>query len=213
MKPHQYDSPSALTYAQPCVHFPLQHVAAYSAMYNAFVDADVLATIHDVASRLAASAASPEEWASSELGRFVQFTDNRSQNRVRKILSRYTDRTLQEQETLLRVKRERSALAARYFPAGKSSLLASRAKGLSSFCLAETMAVDSDLRHECTILATGGIFRSHFRCLARNRCILCTNIRPGRLVQYYDSHFFTTHPGARLWTDARSRRFFNVLRV
>ncbi len=50
-----------------------------SAMYNVFVDEDVLSTIHEVASRLAASAVSSAEWASTELGSFVLFADERSQ--------------------------------------------------------------------------------------------------------------------------------------
>ncbi|CAM9703054.1 unnamed protein product, partial [Pylaiella littoralis] len=54
----------------------------FSAMYNMFVDADVLSTVRDVAGRLAASAASLDLWSSSELGRLVHFTDDRSQDRV-----------------------------------------------------------------------------------------------------------------------------------
>ncbi len=55
----------------------------FSAMYNMFVDAEVLEMIYDVAGRLAASATSPEKWASTELGRLVRFADDRSQNRIR----------------------------------------------------------------------------------------------------------------------------------
>lgn len=55
----------------------------FSAMYNMFVDAEVLEMIHDVAGRLAALATSPEKWASTELGRLVRFADDRSRNRIR----------------------------------------------------------------------------------------------------------------------------------
>ncbi|CAM9318377.1 unnamed protein product, partial [Ectocarpus sp. 13 AM-2016] len=54
----------------------------FCALFNMFVDAEVLATVWDVAGRLAASAASPAEWASTELGSFVHFSDDRSQDRV-----------------------------------------------------------------------------------------------------------------------------------
>ncbi|CAN0216257.1 unnamed protein product, partial [Ectocarpus sp. 6 AP-2014] len=54
----------------------------FCALFNMFVDAEVLATIRDVAGRLAASAASPTEWASTELGSFVHFSDDRSRDRV-----------------------------------------------------------------------------------------------------------------------------------
>ncbi|CAM9319522.1 unnamed protein product, partial [Ectocarpus sp. 12 AP-2014] len=54
----------------------------FCALFNMFVDVEVLATIRDVAGRLAASAASAAEWASTELGSFVHFSDDRSQDRV-----------------------------------------------------------------------------------------------------------------------------------
>lgn len=50
-----------------------------STMYNMFVDEDVLSTIHEVAGRLTASAVSSAEWALTELGSFVHFTDEHSQ--------------------------------------------------------------------------------------------------------------------------------------
>lgn len=119
-------------------------------MYNMFVDADVLSTIHDVAGRLAASAVSAAEWASTEIGGFVHFSDERSQNRVRKILSSYTDGSLQEQEMFMRVRKERSAFLNTYMPKGKKINFLSRAMGLSSFRLAETMRANCDMRRQCT---------------------------------------------------------------
>lgn len=119
-------------------------------MYNVFVDEAVIATIHDAAGRLAASAATPSEWASTELGRFVRFTDDRSRDRVRKILSSYTDRSLQEERVLTKIRRERSSFLADYFPGGVKGVFVSRAMGLSSYRLAETIAAYNDMRHECT---------------------------------------------------------------
>ncbi len=57
---------------------PQSVVLLFSVMYNMFVDEDGLSTIHDVAGRLAASAVSSAEWASTELGSFVDFTDEHS---------------------------------------------------------------------------------------------------------------------------------------
>lgn len=119
-----------------------------SAMYNMFVDADVLSTIQDVAGRLAASAVTPDLWASTELGQIVHFTDDRSQDRVRKIFSCYTDGTLQDKDVFMRVRRERSSFLATYMSQGGNTL--SRAMGLSSFRLAETMEANAKMRRKCT---------------------------------------------------------------
>eukprot|EP00752_Nemacystus_decipiens_P011512 g10222.t1 len=122
--------------------------AIFCAMYNVFVDEDVASMIQDVAGRLAASAAVPPEWAATELGRLVRFTDDRSRDRVRKILSSYTDGSLQEPGVLSRVKRERSSLFAAYLPAGGESFrVVSRAMGLSSFLLPETTHAYNDMVH------------------------------------------------------------------
>ncbi|CAM9691691.1 unnamed protein product [Ectocarpus fasciculatus] len=71
-------------HAEDCGALFAQRIGViFCAMFNMFVDADVLATVRDVAGRLAASAASPAEWASTELGSFVRFSDDRSQDHLR----------------------------------------------------------------------------------------------------------------------------------
>lgn len=120
-----------------------------SAMYNMFVHTDVLATIQDVAGRLAASATSREVWASTELGHFVHFTDDRSQDRVRKFFSSYTDGSLQEKEVFMRVRRERTSFLATYMSKDNKNIL-SRAMGLASFRLGETMVANAKMRRQCT---------------------------------------------------------------
>ena len=151
----------------PC-HFPVpppltRATAAFSAMYNMFIDKDVLSTIHDVASRLASSAATPSEWASTELGGLVRFTDDRSQDRVRKILSAYTDGSLQEKGMFMRIRKERSSFLATYMPKGKNINFLSRAMGLSSLRLSETMVANDDMRRQCKTRPPGVI--SCFSCL------------------------------------------------
>ena len=119
-------------------------------MYNMFIDKDVLSTVHDVAGRLASSSATPSECASTELGGLVRFTDDRSQDRVRKILSAYTDGSLQEKGMFMRIRKERSSFLATYMPKGKrTNYLISRAMGLSSSRMAETMGASDELRHQC----------------------------------------------------------------
>ncbi|CAN0500685.1 unnamed protein product, partial [Ectocarpus sp. 8 AP-2014] len=86
----------------------------YSSMYNSFVDAEVLEMIESVAGRLAAAAESPSTWASAELGRLVRFADDRSQQRVCKILAAYADGSLQSEGAAARVKRERAAVIGTY---------------------------------------------------------------------------------------------------
>lgn len=121
----------------------------FCAMFNMFVDADVLATVRDVAGRLAASAASPAEWASTELGSFVRFSDDRSQDRVRKIWSSYTDGSLQETGVFTKIRQERSSFLAKYMPKGKKLNFVSRAMGLASCRLPETMEANSKMRRQC----------------------------------------------------------------
>ncbi|CAM9189713.1 unnamed protein product, partial [Hapterophycus canaliculatus] len=55
----------------------------FSAMYNTFLDAGILKTIDDVARRLAASAASPGDWVSTELGKIIRFADDRSREHLK----------------------------------------------------------------------------------------------------------------------------------
>lgn len=121
----------------------------FCAMFNMFVDADVLTTIRDVAGKLAASAASPAEWGSTELGSFVHFSDDRSQDRVRKIWSSYTDGSLQENGAFMKIRQERSSFLAKYMPKGKKLNFVSRAMGLASFRLPETMEANSKMRRQC----------------------------------------------------------------
>lgn len=102
----------------------------FSAMYNVFVDAEVLNTTQDVAGRLAASLASSEEWNLTELGRLVHFTDDRSQYRVRDILTLYADTGLQKRVSVPSVKKQRSASISKRLPQ-KFDIL-SRSMGLSS---------------------------------------------------------------------------------
>ncbi|CAB1098062.1 unnamed protein product [Ectocarpus sp. CCAP 1310/34] len=120
----------------------------FCALFNMFVDAEVLATIRDVAGRLAASAASPAEWASTELGSFVHFSDDRSQDRVRKIWFSYIDGSLQDNGVFMKIRQERSAFLAKYMPKGKKLNFVSRAMGLASCRLPETMEASSKMRRQ-----------------------------------------------------------------
>eukprot|EP00752_Nemacystus_decipiens_P011513 g10223.t1 len=127
-----------------------QGVDGLCVMYNVFVDKAELGTIHDAAGRLSASAATASGWASTELGGLVRFTDDRSRDRVRKILSAYTDRGLQEHGVLVRVRRERSAVLDAFLPdtKDKESSFVSRAMGLSSYRIPETGHADDDMRRK-----------------------------------------------------------------
>lgn len=119
-------------------------------MFNMFVDKDALAAIHDVAGRLASSTATPAKWASTELGGLVRFTDDRSQDRVRKILSAYTDGSLQDKGVFMKIRKERASFMATYMPkSNKFSHFLSRAMGLASFRLPETMTASNELRRQC----------------------------------------------------------------
>lgn len=120
----------------------------FSAMFNMFVDPDTLEMIHDVAARLAASAASPEEWSSTELGRIVQFADDRSQDRVRKILTRYGDASLQEKGVFMRMRKERTAFLTTYMPRGMGNIM-SRAMGLASLCQGISIEANDKMRRQC----------------------------------------------------------------
>lgn len=119
----------------------------FCAMYNVFVDADVLETVQTVAGRLAESAVSSTEWASTELGRFVHFSDTRSQDRVQKILALYADRRLQERLPAARVTKERSAVIAAYVDEGEKPN--SRTMGLASFCRPECMGAYFNMSQQC----------------------------------------------------------------
>lgn len=118
-------------------------------MYQMFVDKDVIATIHDVADRLAASAATPSEWASTELGKLVRFTNDRSQDGVRKTLLVCTDVSLQENGVFMRIRNARSSFFATHMPKGKRLKFLPRAMGLSSFCSLETLDANNDTRRQC----------------------------------------------------------------
>eukprot|EP00752_Nemacystus_decipiens_P005603 g5071.t1 len=120
--------------------------AIFCAMYNMFVDADALEMIYDVAGRLAALAASPEEWASSELGKIVRFADDRSRDRVRKILARYTDGSLQDKGVFKKIRDERTAFLATYFHDQRKPSIISRAMGLASLCQGESIEPNAKMR-------------------------------------------------------------------
>lgn len=123
--------------------------AIFCAMYNMFVDADALEMIYDAAGRLAASAASHEEWASSELGRIVRFADDRSRDRVRKILASYTDGSLQDKGVFTKIREERTAFLATYLRDQKKPSIISRAMGLASLCQGESMEPSAKMRRHC----------------------------------------------------------------
>ena len=123
--------------------------AIFCTMYNMFVDADALEMIYDVAGRLAALAASPEDWASSELGRIVRFADDRSRDRVRKILARYTDGSLQDEGVFTKIRAERTAFLATYLRQCKKPSIISRAMGLASLCQDESMEPSAKMRRHC----------------------------------------------------------------
>lgn len=119
----------------------------FCAMYNAFVDVDVLDTIQSVAGRLAASAASPTEWASTELGRFVHFANDRSQDRVQELLALYADESLQGTKPRAKLIRERSAFITARIPEGPTTR--SRTMGLASFRQPECMGAYSIMSQQC----------------------------------------------------------------
>ncbi|CAM9288454.1 unnamed protein product [Ectocarpus fasciculatus] len=120
----------------------------FSSMYNSFVDAEVLEMIERVAGRLAAAAESPSTWASAELGRLVQFADDRSQQRVRKILAVYADGSLQRDGSAAHVKRDRAAVIATYCPPRDDLRIYSRAMGLASFRQSDCMRPYAEMRLE-----------------------------------------------------------------
>lgn len=125
----------------------------FSAMYNLFVDADVLETIQEVAGRLAASAASAEEWASTELGRCVQFADDRSQDRVRDIFRQYADASLLKDVSAKKVKRDSVAFVVEAFQllggVLDGGMISSRSWGLASFGTPSQIEAYSKMRHRC----------------------------------------------------------------
>ncbi|CAM9211239.1 unnamed protein product, partial [Laminaria digitata] len=102
----------------------------FSAMYNVFVDPEVLQTIQDVAGRLASYASSLEGWHKTELGRLVHFADDRSQDRVRDILTLYADKSLRKRASAASVKKQRSAFISKRI--SKADIIASRSMGLAA---------------------------------------------------------------------------------
>ena len=121
----------------------------FSVMYNMFVDAEMLEMIYDVAGRLAASATSLDTWASTELGRIVRFADDRSRNRVRKILSLYTDGSMQEKGVFLRIRKERTEFLTTYMPTTGKINVISRAMGLASIGQVGSMEANAQMRRQC----------------------------------------------------------------
>lgn len=123
--------------------------AIFCAMYNMFVDARSLEMIFDVAGRLTASIASPEDWASSELGRIVRFADDRSRDRVRRILARYTDGSFSDKGVFMKMREERTKFLAPYLRDQKKPSIISRAMGLASLCQAESITPNAKMRRHC----------------------------------------------------------------
>lgn len=129
----------------------------FSAMYNTYIDGEILQTIRDVAGRLAASTASQREWSSSELGRYVHFADGRSQARVRDILALYSGGNLQTQRSSARVKREHAAFVqetSRRFGI-ESLMIQSRSLGVASLRQDECIGVYSSTRKQCKTIFCG----------------------------------------------------------
>ena len=122
----------------------------FSAMYNVFVDAEVLQTIQDVAGRLKASSTTLTEWKSTEIGRLVHCTDDLSQERVRDILDMYSCQELQHLVSTESVRRQRSAMFAKYFSPG--DVLVSGAMGLASLHQHLTLKAYNNMAHECKLV-------------------------------------------------------------
>ncbi|CAM9183760.1 unnamed protein product [Ectocarpus fasciculatus] len=120
----------------------------FSAIYNMFVDAETLEVVHEVAGKLAGSAASSAEWASTELGKIVRFADDRSQDRVREILANYTDPGLQEPEVFARIRQERTTFLTKYMDKDTKPEILSRAMGLASFCQGEGIVANAKMRRQ-----------------------------------------------------------------
>lgn len=125
----------------------------FCAMFNTYIDPDVLAIVQGVAGRLAASAASPAEWASTELGQIVHFADDRSQARIRGIFALYADGSLQGRRSAARLKRERAAVVEKGIDCIYlgSSMIMSRSWGLASFRQGDYAAAYSNLRQKCEV--------------------------------------------------------------
>ncbi|CAM9358762.1 unnamed protein product [Scytosiphon promiscuus] len=138
------DSNNAVADTPDWVAFAQRMGVIFSTMYNTFVDADVLAMIHDVARRLAASTASPDAWASTDLGRIIRFTDDRSRERVRDVLTRYTDDSLRGKGFAARVKGERASFIAKFIP--ENTTIFSRTLGLASSRWTECARAYSEMR-------------------------------------------------------------------
>lgn len=119
----------------------------FSAMYNTFMDADVLETIRDVACRLASSASSPDDSAATDIGKLVRFADDRSRERLRRILTRYTDDSLQDTRFAARVRGKRSSYIAKFVP--ENATISARTLGLASGRLAECSGAYAETRSDC----------------------------------------------------------------
>lgn len=132
----------------PCSAAFVQRIGLiFSAMYNVFIGADVLQTIQEVARRIATSAASSEEWNSIELGRLVQFADDRSQERVCDIFTLYANKNLQKRVSAASVEKKRSVAVAKRF--SMEYTLVSGAMGLPSLRQKLTLEAYSEMAHKC----------------------------------------------------------------
>lgn len=119
----------------------------FSAMYNVFVDAEVLGVVQSTAAKLATYATSHDTWASSEIGRYVHFIDDRGRERVRAIFETYADKGLKGKKPAAKVKRERAAFIAERIPVDSTRL--SRTMGLASYRQGESLAAYTDMVNKC----------------------------------------------------------------
>ncbi|CAM9592420.1 unnamed protein product, partial [Sphacelaria rigidula] len=122
----------------------------FSASYNVFIDAEVLAITRAVAAKLATSAASSEKWASTELGRHAMFSDDLSRERVKLIFEQYADKDLQSKRPAARVRRERDAFMSEVVGVTEqqADTVCPRAMGLASLRLGEYREIYSDIFHK-----------------------------------------------------------------
>lgn len=121
----------------------------FCAMYNVFVDTDVLQEIQGVSGKLAVWIDSSEEWNSTEIGRLVHFADDRSQERVRDVLILYADTGLQRRCPAAGVKRERSDFVTKRIP--EDGMIMSRCMGLASLRQKHSMQAYDEMVRKCEI--------------------------------------------------------------
>ncbi len=82
----------------------------------------------------------------------------------RKILSQYTDGSMQDKEVFLRIRQERTQFLTRYMPTGKINVI-SRAMGLASIDHIDSMEANAKMRRNCKELLFDPIAVGN-KCLA-----------------------------------------------